>query len=67
MVQLKSQERRLQKDDTLRKRYLETIDTVVKAGYIRRVENVELNETKDKLQWFLPHTPVSTTHINQRN
>ena len=62
MAQLKSLERRLQKDDMLRKRYQETINTDVKAGYVRRVEQVELNKTKDRLQWDLPHHPVINPH-----
>ena len=43
MGQLKSLERRLQKDDMLQKRYQETIDTDVKAGYVHKVQQVELN------------------------
>ena len=58
MGQLKSLERRLQKDGALKKRYQETIDTDVNAGYVRKVDQAELNETKDKLQWYLPHHPV---------
>ena len=46
----------------LRKRYQETIDTDVKAGYFRKVQQVELNETRDKLQWYLPHHPVINPH-----
>ena len=42
---------RLEKDDILRKRSQETIDTDVKAGYVCKVQQVELNETRDKLQW----------------
>ena len=53
MGQLKSLERRLQKDEALKKRYKETIDTDVNAGYVRKVDQAELNETKDKLQWYL--------------
>ena len=58
MGQLKSLERRLQKDETLKKRYQETIHTDVNAGYIRKVDQAELNETKDILQWYLPHHSV---------
>ena len=46
----------------LRKRYQETIHTDVKAGYVRKVQQVELNETRDKLQWYLPHHPVINPH-----
>ena len=62
MGQLKSLERRLQKDAMLQNRYQETIFTDVKAGYARKVQQVELNETRDKLQWYLPHHPVINPH-----
>ena len=38
MGQLKTLERRLRKDDMLRKRYQETIDNDVKADYVRKVQ-----------------------------
>ena len=50
MGQFKTLERRLQKDEALKKRYQETIDTDVNPGYVRKVDQAELNETKDKLQ-----------------
>ncbi|XP_075264503.1 uncharacterized protein LOC142356492 [Convolutriloba macropyga] len=62
MGQLKSLERRLQKEEKVRKRYQDTIDTDVNAGYLRKVDQAELNETKDKLQWYLPHHPVINPH-----
>ena len=46
----------------LQKRYQETIDTEVKAGYVRKVQQVELNETGDKLQLYLPHHPFINPH-----
>ncbi|XP_075264062.1 uncharacterized protein LOC142355564 [Convolutriloba macropyga] len=62
MGQLNSVERRLQKDETIKKRYQETIDTDNNAGYVRKVDQTELNETKDKLQWYLSHLPVINPH-----
>ena len=53
MGQLKSLERRLQKDETLRKRYQETIDSDVNAGYVRKIDQTELNETRNRLQRYL--------------
>ena len=50
MGQLKSLERRLQKDEALKKRHQKTIDTDVNAEYVWKVDQAELNETKDKLQ-----------------
>ena len=60
--QLKSLERRIQKDELLMKRYQGTIDTDVNAGYVRKVDQAGLNEPKDKLQWCLPHHPVRNPH-----
>ena len=62
MGQLKSLERRLQKEETLKKRYQESIDTDVIAGYVRKDDVAELNETKDKLQWYVSHHPVINPH-----
>ena len=62
MGQLKSLKPRLQKDEMLGKRYQETIDTDVNAGYVWKVDQAELNETNDKLQWYLPHHLVINLH-----
>ena len=58
MRQLKSLKRHLQKDDTLQKRYQEAIDTDVKAGYVCKVGQIELNDTTYKHQWYMQHHPV---------
>ena len=60
--QLKSLERCLQEDETLKKRYQETTDTDVNASYVRKIDQTELNETKDKLRWYLSHHPVINPH-----
>ena len=57
MGQLKSLERRLQDE-----RYQKTIDTDVKAGYVRKVDQTELNENGNSLKWYLPHHPVIPPH-----
>ena len=49
MVQLKSLEQRLQKDKTLKRRHQGNVDADVKAGYVRKIEQTDLNETKAKL------------------
>ena len=59
---IKSLERRLQRDDTLRQHYQETNDTDVKADYVRKVKQVELNDIRDKIQWYLLHHPVIKPH-----
>ena len=62
MGQLNSLKQRMRRDETIKKRYQKTIDTDVKAGYVRKVHRTELNETKDKLQWYFPHHPFINPH-----
>ena len=37
-------------------------ERAINAGYVRKVDQAELNETKDKLKWYLPHHPVINPH-----
>ena len=60
MGQIKSLERCLQKNETLKKLYQESKDT--KGGYVRKIERTELNETKYKLQWYLTLHPAVNPH-----
>ena len=62
MGQFRSLGRRLQKDDTLRKRYRVTNFTHIKAGYVRKVGQNEWIDTRDKLQWYLPHNLLINPH-----
>ena len=57
MGQLKSLEQRLQDE-----RYQKTIDTDVNAGYVRKVDQTELNETRNRPKWYLQHHPVIPSH-----
>ena len=41
---------------------METIDTEGNAGYVWKVEQTELKETKDNLQLYLPHHLVINPH-----
>ena len=66
MRQLKSLKQCLQKEETLRKRYQETIDTDVNAGYVLKVDQTELNETRNRLQWYLPHHSVINLHKTEK-
>ena len=45
-----------------KKCYQETIDTDVNARYVPKVDQTELNKTKNKLQWYLPHRPFINQH-----
>ena len=61
-VQLKSLEGRLQRDEKLKKLYQETSDTDVNAGYVRKLDQAELNETKDK-PFINPHKPKKVRRV----
>ena len=62
MGQLKSLKRRLQKEHRLKKRFQQTFGTDVKACYVRKVEQDELNEAREKLQSYLPPHLVIKPH-----
>ena len=66
MEQLKSLEQHLHKADKLQKRYQEIIETDVKAGYVSKVEQVEFNVNRDKLQFLLPNYPVFNPHKDKK-
>ena len=53
-----SLERRLEKDESLKQRYEQTINVDLQNGYVRKLEERELGETKDEKQWYVPHHPV---------
>ena len=56
--QLKSLERRLEKDENLKQRYKETIDVDLQKGFVRILDEAEIENTKTDLQWYVPHLPV---------
>ena len=56
--QLKSLERRLEKDANLKQRYEEIIDVDVQTGFVIILDEAELENTKSDLQWYVPHLPV---------
>ena len=52
---LASLKARLQRDDSLKTAYSQTIDTYLKNGCARQVPSNDINE--DPLTWYLPHHP----------
>ena len=58
MSQQKSLERRLEKDANLKQRYKETIEVDVQKGFVRVLDEAELENTNSDLQWYVPHLPV---------
>ena len=54
----KSLERQLEKNENLKKRYKETIDADVQKGFVRILDEAEIENTKTDLQWYVPHLPV---------
>ena len=57
LVQLKSLEKRLHKDPSLRKKYAETIREDIQKGYVITVKAHDPKSRADR-EWYLPHHPV---------
>ena len=58
LVQLKSLEKRLTKDQTLREKYSNTIKEDLDRGYVVRVKDAHKVESRSEREWYLPHHPV---------
>ena len=58
LVQLKSLEKRLTKDKTLREKYSNTIKEDLDKGYVVRVKDAHKVESRSEREWYLPHPPV---------
>ncbi|XP_038050892.1 uncharacterized protein LOC119724042 [Patiria miniata] len=54
---LQSLARKLGKDDSLRRKYQEGIEDLLKKGYAEEVEKQEC-QSEDQAIWYLPHHPV---------
>ena len=59
LAQLKSLERRLYKDPSLREKYAETISDDIQKGYVITVKAHDPKSLADH-EWYLPHHPVLT-------
>ena len=57
-----SLERRLEKDESLKQRYEDTINVDLQNGYVGKLEEKELGETKHGRQWYEAHHPVINPH-----
>ena len=58
LVQLKSLEKRLTKDQTLREKYSNTIKEYLDKGYVARIKDAHKVESRSEREWYLPHHPV---------
>ncbi len=61
-AQLRSLEKRLSTQKELNEKYQKTLEVDLEKGYVREVSRKELIETKDQMQWYLPHHPVVSAH-----
>ena len=52
---------RLQRDDNLRVKYAEVVESYLSKGYAREVQQAYLTESNDPI-WYLPHHPVTNVH-----
>ena len=58
LVQLKSLDKRLTKDQTLREKYSNTIKEDLDKGYVVKVKDAQKVESHSEREWCLPHHPV---------
>ena len=58
LFQLKSLERRLTNDQALREKYSNTIKDDLDKGYVVRVKDAHMVESRSEREWYLPHHPV---------
>ena len=58
LVQLKSLEKWLTKDQTLREKYSNTFTEDLDKGYVVRVKDAHNVESRSEREWYLPHHPV---------
>ena len=58
LVQLKSLEKRLAKDEDLREKYTSTIKEDLNKGYVIEVPDAHKVENRSDNEWYLPHHPV---------
>ena len=58
LVQLKSLEKRLAKDEDLREKYTSTIKEDLNKGYVIEVPDSHKVENRSDKEWYLPHHPV---------
>ena len=58
LSQLKSLERRLEKNENLRQLNQENIDVDVRKGFVRILDETDLENTRTDLKWFVPHLSV---------
>ena len=58
LVQLKSLEKRLAKDEDLREKYTNTIREDLNKGYVIEVPDAHKVENRSDKEWYLPNHPV---------
>ena len=62
LIQLKSLERRLQKDADSKASYTKTISDDFSKGYIVQVDKTDCFKVDQPREWYLPHHPVVHPH-----
>ena len=63
LVQLKSLEKRLAKDEDLREKYTSTIKEDLNKGYVIEVPDAHKVESRSDKEWYLPHKPGKVRRV----
>ena len=57
-MQIKSLEKRLAKNEDLRKKFTSTIKRDLNKGYVIEISDAHKAENRSDEEWYLPHHPV---------
>ena len=60
--QILSMEKRLANDAELKTAYKATIEKNLDSNFVRSLDDKEVSETENEMQWYLPHHPVKYPH-----
>ena len=58
LVQLKSLEKRLSRDTTLKENYAKTFSEDLEKGYVIQIPDAHMVEQRSDKEWYLPHHSV---------
>ena len=54
--------KKLKNDPELKDAYKATIEKVLQNNFVRKLDQKEIDDTEDDMQWYLPHHPVKHPH-----
>ena len=62
LINSSNQWKKLKKDPELKDAYKATIEKDLENNFVRKLDQKEIDDTEDDIQWYLPHHPVKHPH-----